>query len=210
MSTNVRSSCLIRIVDDEPEVRRALAFMLASNDWDTVAYESARDFISTDRPSQPGCLLLDIRMPGMSGTELQKLMKEREINLPIIFITGHADVDTAVATLKAGAFDFLQKPVEGEKLNKVIEEACSVSLAQSQGKLSTDELIALYKLMSPREKEIAALVGRGMASGAISAELGLSERTVQGHKSIIYHKLRVHSVKQLLEVLERLPDEVKQ
>lgn len=109
-------------------IRDALGFMLECKGWQVRAYASARDFLTQDSPSIPGCLLLDIRMPDMSGVQLQTLMKEQRIQLPIIFITGHADVETAVATLKAGALDFLQKPVNTIALIEAIEPAVRISL----------------------------------------------------------------------------------
>ena len=128
-----KENVLIRIVDDDEEVRNALSFMLACKGWKTECHASAGDFLKNYRSTPPGCLLLDIRMPGMSGLELQTRMKEMNLTLPIIFITGHADVPTAVRTLKMGAFDFLEKPVDAEALEAAIEAASEISLAQSSG-----------------------------------------------------------------------------
>lgn len=130
-STDIRQGTIIRIVDDDEDIRDALSFMLECKGWQVRTYGSARDFLTQDSPSIPGCLLLDIRMPDMSGVQLQSLMKEQRIHLPIIFITGHADVETAVATLKAGALDFLQKPVNTIALIEAIEPAVRISLAHS-------------------------------------------------------------------------------
>ena len=131
---NLKEESIIRIVDDDADIRDALSFMLECKGWQVRAYSSAREFLTQDSPSIPGCLLLDIRMPDMSGVQLQTLMKKQRMHLPIIFITGHADVDTAVATLKAGALDFLQKPVDTIALVKAIEPAVRISFAKASGR----------------------------------------------------------------------------
>jgi len=150
-----RDSALIRLVDDEPDVRAALSLMLEIEGWRCVSYASAREFLVENMDS-PGCLVLDVRMPGMSGLELQQAMEERGIELPVIFLTGHGDLDTAIQSLKRGAVDFLLKPVDDEKL-----------------------------------------------LAAIASELGISERTVQGHRAKIYRKFGIHSGR-VLEAM--LPD----
>lgn len=157
-STDIRQGTIIRIVDDDEDIRDALSFMLECKGWQVRTYGSARDFLTQDSPSIPGCLLLDIRMPDMSGVQLQSLMKEQRIHLPIIFITGHADVETAVATLKAGALDFLQKPVNTIALIEAIEPAVRISLAHCCGQLSPEKVTEVLLEMSPREKEITQLL----------------------------------------------------
>ena len=152
-ATDIRQGTIIRIVDDDDDIRDALGFMLECKGWQVRAYASARDFLTQDSPSIPGCLLLDIRMPDMSGVQLQTLMKEQRIQLPIIFITGHADVETAVATLKAGALDFLQKPVNTIALIEAIEPAVRISLAHSCGQLSPEKVTEVLLEMSPRERK---------------------------------------------------------
>lgn len=204
MSTTVlKESSLIRIVDDEEIVRNALSFMLACRGWKTVCYGSANEYLTNLRVDDPGCLLLDIRMPEMSGVELQRRMNSGGITLPVIFVTGHADVETAVQTLKAGAFDFLQKPVDGDRLETAIENACSISLEQKKkGPPPAGELKALWTQMSPREKETLKLLAQGLTNSDIAERLNLSARTVQGHRNNLYHKLRVHNLKQLTERLK--------
>ena len=198
-----KDKVLVRLVDDDPAVRDAAAFMLACKGWKTVAYESAKAFLVNDRPSVPGCLVLDIRMPGMSGLELQTEMKRRGYSLPVIFLTGHGSVDTAVSTLRRGAFDFLQKPVDNARLLESIARACDLSLVRSRGELAGDEADRVIAEMSARELEILGLIREGLANRVISERLGIAERTVQGHRNNIYHKLRVHNEQGLLECLER-------
>lgn len=196
-----RETVLIRIVDDDEEVRNALSFMLACKGWRTECHASAGGFLKNYRSTPPGCLLLDIRMPGMSGLELQARMKEMNLTLPIIFITGHADVPTAVRTLKMGAFDFLEKPVDAEALEAAIEAASANSLAQASGGLSREAIEAIIREMSPREREITKLLAEGLANHDIAEHLSLSDRTIQGHRNNIYHKLRVHNLRQFSDVI---------
>lgn len=191
---------LIRIVDDE-EVREALTFLLACRGWRTIAYESAEAFLREYCSMPPGCILLDIRMPGMTGVELQQRLRAMTKSLPIIFVTGHGDVATAVKTVKAGAFDFLEKPVDGAVLEKTIERAVRVSLAESEGLLTPDAAKAVYAEMSPREREVLTLLAESLSNREMAARLGLSERTVEGHRNNVYRKLRVHNAAQLASVL---------
>lgn len=163
---------LIRIVDDDEEVREALTFLLACRGWRTIAYESAEAFLRAMTKS-----------------------------LPIIFVTGHGDVATAVKTVKAGAFDFLEKPVDGTVLEETIERAVRVSLAESEGLLAPDAAKAVYAEMSPREREVLALLAESLSNREMAARLGLSERTVEGHRNNVYRKLRVHNAAQLANVL---------
>ncbi|MCI5850940.1 MAG: response regulator [Sutterellaceae bacterium] len=203
MQPGEKKEVLVRIVDDDPAVRDAESFMLRCKGWKTAVYPSASEFLTSDAPGVPGCLVLDIRMPGMTGLELQERMAERGIGVPIIFLTGHATVDTAVDTMKKGAVDFLQKPVENERLLAAIERACSASLARSRGELAPEELRAELARLSPREGEILGLIAEGVQNRAIAERLGLSERTVQGHRNNLYKRLRVHSEKEILAALER-------
>lgn len=176
--------------------------MLECKGWQVRSYASAREFLTQDSPSVPGCLLLDIRMPDMSGVQLQALMKEQSISTPIIFITGHADVDTAVATLKAGALDFLQKPVDPAALVNALEEAVRISLAKAQGQLSPQQVSEVLSDMSPREKEITQLLALGVTNKEIAERLDLSQRTVHGHRNNVYRKLRVHNLQEFLSCVE--------
>ena len=204
MTTQLQKESLVRIVDDEAMVRNALAFMLGCRGWKTVCYNSAEAYLGDLRNDTPGCLLLDIRMPSMSGVELQRVMKTQNLTLPIIFITGHADVETAVQTLRAGAFDFLQKPVDGNRLTESLESACAISMEQQKGTPTAAATTAVLSDMSPREKEILKLLAEGLTNQAIAERLALSARTVQGHRNNLYHKLRVHNLTQLNERLSQI------
>lgn len=192
---------LIRVVDDDQGVLTGLGFLLVCLGWQHVLYNSAEEFILQDDNEIPGCILLDVRMPGMSGLALQQTLLEKGCRLPIIIITGHADVDTAVRTLKKGAQDFLMKPVNSEKLQEVLENSLNFWISQSSG-LTKQELLVVYNGLSEREKEILRLLNTGLNSPKIAERLGLSERTVQGHRLHILRKFQVHSKEELLSCLQ--------
>lgn len=196
-----RDSALIRLVDDEPDVRAALSLMLEIEGWRCVSYASAREFLVENMDS-PGCLVLDVRMPGMSGLELQQAMEERGIELPVIFLTGHGDLDTAIQSLKRGAVDFLLKPVDDEKLLAAISSAVHKDRLRREG-LSA-ERDEFEQMSFPVAQGLGArLEELGRSDARIASELGISERTVQGHRAKIYRKFGIHSGK-VLEAM--LPD----
>lgn len=193
-----KNRCLIRIIDDDEAVRKGLQFLLSCTGWKSVAYSGGQDFLDHDKKSIPGCVLLDIRMPGLTGIQLQQKLLELGIEIPVIIITGHADVDTAVRTLKKGAVDFLQKPVKADAL----EEAIRSALNQTMAGLSEKEVLSLYASLSDREKQILRLVSQGLTSKVIGERLGLSERTVQGHRLNLSKKFDVHSKKELIACMK--------
>ena len=193
---------LVRLVDDDNDFRESQKAFLTALGWQVEDWESPAAFLQDDDLQRPGCAVLDIRMPGMSGLELQERMKAQNLSLPIIFVTGHGDVPTAVRTLKLGAFDFLEKPVDAEALADAIEAASRVSVEASQGALPKQAVEQILAEMSPREHEITELLKQGLANHDIAERLDLSDRTVQGHRNNIYKKLRVHNLKQFLTVLE--------
>lgn len=201
--TENKSLSLVRIVDDDDAVRDAISFMLRCKGWRTIEYASATEFLQKDDIARPGCLVLDIRMPGLSGLELQRTLKGRAGNLPIIFLTGHGTVSTAVQVLKRGAFDFLQKPVDNAVLVETISAASELSLVRARGELTGEEALEALSAMSDREKEILGLVSQGIPNASIAERLNISIRTVQGHRNNVYRKLRAHNEESLAACLER-------
>ena len=161
MTAKPCSQALIRVVDDDKDFLEGLCFLHDAKNWNVAAYRSAKDFLTTDAPSVPGCLILDIRMPDMSGIELQEEMKRRGIDLPIIILTGHADIESAVKTLKMGAVDFLQKPVAPEVLFESINEAVKLSMVHRLGGLDHRALLEVLSGFSSREKQVTALLVQG-------------------------------------------------
>lgn len=198
MTDSFRPEPLIRIVDDDPEVAEGLAFLLECADMRSIAFSSAEAFLASDNPAVPGCILLDIRMPGMSGLALQQALRAKGLTkLPIIFITGHGDIEMAVDALKAGAFDFLVKPVKEEKLLPAIREAIALSVRLFEGKPTENVIAGRVASLSARERLIVRLVGESLDTKAIAERLGISPRTVQAHRFGIYRKLGVNSVEEL-------------
>ena len=190
-------SALIRIVDDDASVRDALVYMLEQEGFDTVAYASAEEFLVNDMPSRPGVVVLDVRMPGMSGTRLQDEMIARRIDTPIIFLTGHGDVDMAVKALRKGAYHFLQKPVDTDELVRTLREC----LEKTRRGLTAEEAQEAIGLLTPRERQIAKLLLQGVPNHGIAERLSLSVRTVENHRTSLYRKLRVNSYEELKSLL---------
>lgn len=190
-------NALIRIVDDDASVRDALVYMLEQEGFDTVAYASAEEFLVNDMPSRLGVVVLDVRMPGMSGTRLQDEMIARRIDTPIIFLTGHGDVDMAVKALRKGAYHFLQKPVDTDELVRTIREC----LEKTRRGLTAEEAREAIGLLTPRERQIAKLLLQGVPNHGIAERLNLSVRTVENHRTSLYRKLRVNSYGELKRIL---------
>lgn len=203
-----KNDVVIRIVDDEDEVRMALRLMLEIEGWQTAVYDSAQSFLVNDKSSVPGCLLLDVRMPKMSGLELQQVMSERHIELPVIFLTGHADIDVAIASLKKGATDFLLKPVDDQKLIEAIENAVALDRKHRAGLQGQSQAAAGVALLSAREKEVLQLFLLGLNDRAVAERFSLSERTVQGHRARIYEKFRIHTAKDLALIADDIKAEM--
>ena len=201
MDSKTKSRYLVRIVDDDTAVLKGLEFLLTCRDWKIKTFSSAQEFLEKDDKTIPGCLLLDVRMPGMSGLELQQLLLEQGSDIPIIIVTGHADLDTAVRTLKKGAVDFLPKPVDVDTLERALEEAIVKCDIRRSG-LSLSEIMSFYHGLTEREQGIFRLVAQGLTSKLIGERLGLSERTVQGHRLNLSKKFNIHSAQELLACYE--------
>lgn len=156
--SELQSKVRIRVIDDDKDFLKSMGLLLEMTGWNVITFNSAKDFLETENFIEPGCILLDLRMPEMTGLELQrKLLSQNKNHLPIIFLTGHGDVESAVYTLKNGAFDFLQKPVNPLVLNKVVVEASQKSLSTLPEADQKKEDLARYRSLTPREKEIFRL-----------------------------------------------------
>ena len=192
ITDDIKAKCLIRTVDDDPAMREALEFMLTAEGWRVKTYENGRAFLTDDAPSTPGCAILDVRMPGMSGLELQQEMNVRGYALPIIFLTGNGDIDMAVSAMRDGAVDFVQKPVRQERLLKAIARVTrSVS---ETGAVETEGAIrAKVQELTDREREIAELIGKKLTNRQISERTGITVRTVEVHRAAIIRKLGVRN-----------------
>lgn len=170
-----QAHALVRIVDDEADLREALSFVLDMEGWKTISYGRAEDFFTGDSPSEPGCVVLDVRMPGMSGIEAQHEMRSRGIALPIIFLTGHGDVDMAVGAVQDGAFDFLLKPVDNERFLNSVACAAWASAAAAAGLPGEDSLERLAAL-TKRERSLAELIALGLTNREAAERSGIAQR----------------------------------
>ena len=188
---------LVRIVDDDPDQLASLEIMLSAEGWDVACYERASDFFAEDAPSRPGCLILDVRMPEISGLEMQEELNRREYPLPILFLTGHGDVDMAVHTLKKGAKDFLLKPVDAPRLLTSVATIVQEDCDQRAMPLDSAAWKRKFRELTEREQEIVRYVASGLLNRQIAERLGSSERTVHGHRLSAYRKLNVHNVADL-------------
>lgn len=188
---------LVRIVDDDPDQLASLEIMLSAEGWDVACYEKASDFFAEDTPSRPGCLILDVRMPEISGLEMQEELNRREYPLPILFLTGHGDVDMAVHTLKKGAKDFLLKPVDAPRLLTSVATIVQEDCDQRAMPLDSAAWKRKFRELTEREQEIVRYVASGLLNRQIAERLGISERTVHAHRLSAYRKLNVHNVADL-------------
>ena len=195
---------LVRIVDDEESVRRSASFTLRVAGFNAVTYESARDFLDRDDLRHPGCVVLDVRMPEMSGLELQQEMLRRGIDLPILFLTGHGDVGMAVSALKLGADDFCEKPIEPAKLREAVNRMTERDIAERRHAIRVEGMRAKYETLTEREKEILRRVALDQMNKQIAIDLDIQEHTVKIHRSNACKKLEVRSALEIHHFLTEI------
>jgi len=192
------------VVDDDEDIRNSLKRLLEQVDLKVEEFSRASDFLKAYDPARPGCLLLDIRMPKMSGTELQKRMLERDIPLPIIFITGHADVAIAVDCMKRGAFEFIEKPVRAQRLLDTIQRALSQDRDRRSIRVEIDEAKACFSHLTPRESQVVEFAVTGLSNRDIARELGVSSQAIDAHRSKAMQKLGVTNVADLVRLIQKV------
>ena len=201
---------VIRLVDDDAVLRHSLAFLLQAEGWTVVEYEGAKEFLTRDNVSSPGCLVLDLRMPGMSGLELQQALMKKGCRLPVIFLTGHGTMETAVEAMKGGAVDFVAKPIDPERFVEAIRAAVAKHAMTALGFRTPGDAVAAYKTLTEREKEVCRTLARGLLNREAALRLSISERTVEGHRASAFKKLGIHSVRDLVllysELRKTLPE----
>ena len=190
----------VHLVDDDEAVRDAISILLESLDYACSAYPDAQSFLSSISEQTMGCLVLDIKMPVMSGLELQERLIAQEQHIPIVFITGHGDVPMAVEAMKRGAVDFLRKPFKEEELLSVIDKALQVDQDQRTEQATIQSAQTLVDTLTPREKEIFDLVTEGQANKVIAIDLGISERTVEIHRRQAMQKTKSKSLADLVKI----------
>ena len=189
------------VVDDDEGVRNSLRFLLKSVGLATRALASAHEFLESYKPSQPGCLVLDVRMPGMSGLELQQQLNLRGAVIPVIFITGHGDIPMAVEAMQQGAFDFLQKPFRDQDLIDRIQRALERDSRSRAALAQHVKIRERLESLTPREREVMVLMTRGKANKVMAAELGVSQRTVEIHRARVMEKSGAASLAQLVRMV---------
>lgn len=190
---------VIFVVDDDEAMRDSIHWLLESVSLSARMFSSANDFLNDGDLCQPGCILLDVRMPGMSGMELLEQLKDHGILQPVIIITGHGDVPMAVRALKCGAFDFIQKPFNGQELLDRVNAALKLDRENRQHNIEIEGLRSQFDVLTARELEIMELVVAGYSSKIIGKKLGISSRTVDIHRSNIMKKLHVRSIAELVQ-----------
>jgi FixJ family two-component response regulator len=195
---------VVFIVDDDASVREAVADLLTSVGLDVQAFGSIQEFMQSRRPDVPGCIVLDVRLPGTSGLEFQRGLAESGIRLPIIFISGHGDIDMSVRAMKLGAVEFLTKPLREQELLDAIQVAVERDRLRRREDSAVAELRARFASLTVREREVFALVVTGRPNKQIAAELDLSEMTVKVHRSQITRKMQAKSIVALVRMADKL------
>lgn len=202
-----QEKAVVRIIDDDDSMRKSWRFLIEGEGWTTKCYSSTLRFLEEDDRNELGCVVLDVRMPDMSGIELQRVMMLQKNGLPIIFVSGHGDIDMAVQALKDGATDFLPKPVSADRLLTAIERAVSKDVERRQQNQLTDEYRHVFDTLTAREKMVAKKVARGLLNKQIADELQISEKTVQVHRGSVCRKLGVKSAVGVASILSILHEE---
>jgi FixJ family two-component response regulator len=192
------------VIDDDDAVRSSLKLLLRSVKLPVVVYASAQEFLPKYSVDQPGCLIVDVRMPGMSGLELQEQLNLRGAMIPVIFITGHGDISMAVEAMRHGAFDFLPKPFRDQDLLDRIQKALEKDAKSRREIAQTERIRQQFESLTPREREVLGLVTSGKANKVMAADLGVSQRTIEIHRARVMEKMQANSLAQLVRMVLNL------
>jgi len=194
------------VIDDDDAVRNSLKMLLRSVNLPVAVYASAQEFLPRYDLDQPGCLVVDVRMPGMSGLELQQQLNLRGAMIPVIFITGHGDISMAVEAMQHGAFDFLPKPFRDQDLLDRVQRALEKDANNRREFSRSDRIRELYDTLTPREREVLELVTSGKPNKVMAGDLGVSQRTIEIHRARVMEKMHAHSLAQLVRMVLTLND----
>ena len=195
---------VVFVIDDDPSMRGALGNLIASVGLDVRPFASPREFLAAERPDAPGCLVLDVRLPGLSGLELQQRLATGDLALPIIFITGHGDIPMSVQAMKAGAVDFLSKPFRDQDLLDAVHQALA---RDRHARAQQAEMAALrrrFDTLTPRQRDVMARMVAGLLTKQIAGELGTSEATVKTHRKQVMAKMRAESLADIIRIADQL------
>ncbi|MFA5955882.1 response regulator transcription factor [Hyphomicrobium sp.] len=203
-SADARASSCVYVVDDDIALREALSSLFRSVGLQVAVFGSAAEFLEKKLPDMPSCLVLDIRLPGVSGLDFQGQLAKAGIRMPVIFMTGHGDIPMSVRAMKAGAVDFLTKPFRDQDMLDAVFTALETDRKQLESDAGVAELTAHYQSLTAREKEVMAYVTKGLMNKQIAGELGLSEITVKIHRGHVMRKMAVRSLADLVRAAEKL------
>ena len=206
MTQDTNDNPLVRLIDDDELFLTSQKMLLETRGFEVAAYTSAKEFLEGDTFTRPGCIVTDVRMPGLTGLDLQKILETRRLALPLIFLTGHGDVSMAVHPLRPGAADF---PVPPRVLVAAVEKAVAASLAAARAAGARKQKLGLYDTLTPREREVVALAALDTPNKVIAARLGISEPTVKMHRANAFAKLEVKSVLEAYRLLTSMGIELE-
>lgn len=195
---------IVFVVDDESAVGVSIKRLLHSVGLEARHFTSASEFLRAKRPDAPGCIVLDVRLPNLSGLDLQQELAKANVDLPVIFVTGHADIPMTVRAMKAGALEFLTKPFREQELLEAVQRAISRHRQILDQRASMRVLQSRYELLTPREREVFPLVASGLLNKQVAAELNASEKTIKVHRGQLMQKMEAHSLSDLIRMAEQL------
>ena len=198
------ASPVVFVVDDDVSVRESLELLIQNEGWRAETFASAHEFLDRPRAPVPTCLILDVSLPGLNGLDLQQRVSGERADMPIIFITGHGDIPTTVRAMKAGAVEFLTKPFSDEVLLSAIRQALERSRAAIRHDAQIEELRKCYGALTPRERQVMALVVSGLLNKQVGGELGISEITVKAHRGKLMEKMKARSLADLVKMAAKL------